>query len=80
MPLFDPAAWSPWIWWLHAVAAYYLVGFVVFFVRFQRAERAAKAGEPGAVERYNRMLRGFPNAVYAKQFGKRALEVARAEP
>ena len=76
--------WTPWIWWLHAVAAYYVAGFLWFWFRFQAAERAARAGDAAAVERFNRMLRGFPNAVYAKMFGKRALETAppgeRSEP
>lgn len=71
-----PATWDFWTACLYALAAYYVVGFLVYWVRFQRAERAARAGEPGAVERFNAMLRGFPNSVFAKMFGKRAFETA----
>lgn len=67
--------WGPWVWWLHAVAAYYVGGFLLFWFRFQAAERAVKRGEPGAEERFNAMLGGFPNTVYAKQFGKKPYEV-----
>jgi hypothetical protein len=67
--------WTPWVWWLHALAAYYVAGFVLFWVRFQAAERAVKGGVPGAEERFNALLRGFPNTVYAKQFGKKPYEV-----
>jgi hypothetical protein len=71
-----PATWDWWTAWLYALAAYYVVGFVIFWVRLQRAEKAAKTGEQAAVERFNAMLRGFPNAVFAKQFGKRPFETA----
>jgi len=67
--------WSPWIWWLHGLAAYYLLGFFWFWFRFQSAERVARSGDAAAVERFNRMLRGFPNSIYAKMFGKRALDL-----
>jgi hypothetical protein len=76
--------WSPWVWWLHALAAYYLAGFAWFWLRFQAAERAVRGGAPGAEERFNALLRGFPNSVYAKQFGKKPYEVGpsseRGEP
>jgi hypothetical protein len=71
----DWRGWSPWVWWLHGLAAYYLAGFVLFWFRFQAAERAVRRGEAGAVERFNAMLRGFPNTVFAKQFGKKPYEV-----
>jgi hypothetical protein len=66
-------------WWWYIIAVYYTVNFVVFWVRFARAEARAKAGEPEAVTRFNAMLRGFPNAIYAKMFGKRPLEIAQPE-
>ena len=78
----EPQGWSLWIWWLHALAAYYVAGFVWFFFAFRHAENKARSGEPAAVERYNLKLRGFPNAGYAKMLGRRALrlEDRPAEP
>lgn len=73
----DPTQWRWSTWWLYALAAYYLVNFFVFWFRFKAAEAKARAGAPGDVLRYNRMLRGFPNVVYAKQFGKRPFQVPR---
>jgi hypothetical protein len=70
----DWRTWTPWIWWLHGLAIYYVAAFLWFWFRFQAAERAAKSGDAGAVERFNAMIRGFPNAVFAKMFGKRAFE------
>lgn len=72
----DPTAWRWSTWWLYALALYYWVNFLVFWFRFRVAEQAARTGDVGAVDRYNRMLRGFPNAAYAKQFGKRPFESA----
>lgn len=74
-----PSTWSAWVWWLHALAVYYVVGFLWFWARFQRAEHAVKRGDPGAAERFNELLRGFPNTVYAKQFGKKPYEVQGPE-
>jgi hypothetical protein len=34
---------------------------------------------PGAPERFNELLRGFPNAVFGKMFGKKPYEVPRGE-
>lgn len=65
--------WSLWVWWLHAFAVYALLGFVYFWFRLQGLEKAARQGMPRAVQRYNRALQGFPNAVYAKMMGKRPL-------
>lgn len=72
----DYAGWTYTTWVLYVLGAYYVVGFLVFWVRFERAERRAKKQGGEAVLRYNKMLRGFPNAVYAKMFGKRAFEVS----
>lgn len=74
----DWRSWTPWVWWLYGLAIYYVAGFVLFWFRFQAAERAVKGGVPGSEERFNAMLRGFPNAVYAKQLGKKPYEVAAA--
>lgn len=73
----DPTAWRFSTWWLYALALYYWVNFVGFWFRFRSAEQAARSGDADAMQRYNRMLRGFPNVVFAKQFGKRPLEPAR---
>lgn len=75
----DPTAWRWSTWWLYAVAAWYMVNFFVFWFRFKAGERKAKAGAAADVTRYNRMLRGFPNAVFAKMFGKRPYEVPKPE-
>lgn len=74
----DPAGWSFSTWWLYVFAAYYLVNFLWFWFCFRRAERAAKSGGGPAIAQYNRLLRGFPNAVFAKMFGRRPLELANA--
>ena len=79
-----PSEWTRTTWFFVLLGAWYVVGFVVYWVRFQRADKAAKAGVPGAAERFNAMLRGFPNTMYAKMFGKKPYEVAqpgeRSEP
>lgn len=75
----DYTSWVPTTWALYALAAVYLVAFLWFWMRFEAAERRAKREGGAAVEAYNRMLRGFPNAIYAKMFGKRAFEV-KGEP
>ncbi len=72
----DFRAWSLWIWWLYAFGAYCLVGFLWFWVRLHGLARAAEGGLPAQVERYNRALRGFPNAVFAKMMGLSAMEPA----
>ena len=71
----DYTQWSFATWLLYALAAYYVAGFLVCFVRFERLERKARLEGGAAVEAYNRALRGFPNLVYAKMFGKRPFEV-----
>ena len=71
----DYTGWSLSTWVLYAAAFLFLVGFLAFWARFESAERRAKREGGDAVLAYNRMLRGFPNAVYAKMFGKRAFEV-----
>ncbi len=76
----DPATWSPLTRILYAIGVVYLAGFFVYFVRFRRAGRRAKQGDPADVARYNRMLRGFPNAFYAKLMGRRKLEPERGPP
>ena len=59
----------------YVLAVLYIAFFLLYWVRFQRAERAAKRGDPGAPERFNELLRGFPNAVFGKMFGKKPFEV-----
>lgn len=72
----DWAALAPWDAWLYAFAAYCCVGLVWYWFRFHDLERKAKRGGAQDVARYNAVLRGFPNAIYAKMLGKRALEVS----
>jgi hypothetical protein len=76
----SPEEWSLWIWWLHALAAYYVAGFVWFFFAFRRDERRARSGGPEDIERYNLRLRGFPNSGYAKMLGRRALREETPSP
>lgn len=75
----DYGQWSISTWALYVLAALYVVAFLAFWVRFEALERAAKREGGDAVLRYNAALRGFPNSIYAKMFGKRAFEV-KAEP
>lgn len=75
----DYAAWGFTTWLLYVLAALYLAGFLGFYLRFESLERAAKREGGAAVLRYNAALRGFPNVVYAKMFGKRAFEVAKGD-
>ena len=75
----DPRTWSFWVWCLHVLAALYVGGFLWFFFMFRAEEKRAMAGDPRAVRRYNHRLRGFPNALYAKMLGKRAI-VVPADP
>ena len=70
----DPAGFSLWDWWLYGFAAYACGGLVWFWFRFHVLERAAHSGMEGAIARYNRALKGFPNSILAKRLGKRALE------
>ena len=72
----DVQEWEPSTYFFYTLAALYLVAFLVYWVRFQRAEKAAKRGDPGAPERFNELLRGFPNTVFAKMFGKKPFEVS----
>jgi hypothetical protein len=75
----DYTGWTYTTWALYTLAGLYMLAFVVFYVRFEVLERAAKRDGGDAVMRYNHAIRGFPNAVYAKMFGKRAFEVATPE-
>ena len=74
-----PAEWTRTTWFFVLLGSFYVVGVVVYWFRFQAAERRAKAGEPGAPERFNAMLAGFPNAIYAKMLGKKPFEVRPPE-
>jgi hypothetical protein len=72
-------AWREWsflTWCFYVLGALYLAGFFHFYFAFERAERHAQTGDAESIDRFNRRLRGFPNALYAKMFGKKALEVA----
>lgn len=71
----DVQSWDFLTYCWYVLAVLYLAFFLLYWVRFQRAEKAAKRGEPGAPERFNEMLRGFPNTVFAKMFGKKPFEV-----
>jgi hypothetical protein len=71
----DVAEWEPSTYFFSVLAVLYLAFFFLYWVLFQRAEKAAKRGDPGAPERFNELLRGFPNAVFAKMFGKKPFEV-----
>jgi hypothetical protein len=75
----DYASWTFLTWCFYVLAVLYLVAFLAFYIRFETLERAAKREGGEAVARYNRSLWGFPNAIYAKMFGKRAFEVAKPE-
>ena len=75
----DVDTWEPSTYFFYVLAGLYLIGFLVYWVRFQRAEKAAKRGEPGAPERFNELLRGFPNTVFAKMFGKKPFEVGAGD-
>ena len=70
-----PTQWTRTTWFFVVLGGLYAVGFVVFWFRFPAADKAARRGDPGAPERFNRMLRGFPNTMYAKMFGKKPYEV-----
>ena len=70
----DWRAWGPWVWALYVLGMLYAAGFLWYFFRFRRTERAARAGAAGAVVAFNRSLRGFPNAFYAKMLGRRPLD------
>ena len=71
---FDPGMLGWPVWALYALGALYLVGFLVFFFRIESAAKRAATGDAQAVERYNRILGGFPNALYARMLGRRPLE------
>ncbi|HUR24695.1 MAG TPA: hypothetical protein VM327_01620 [Candidatus Thermoplasmatota archaeon] len=71
----DVQSWEPATYFFYVLAGLYVVSFLVYWVVFQRAEKAAKRGDPGAPERFNHLLRGFPNTVFAKMFGKKPFEV-----
>lgn len=64
---------SPFGWFLYTLGAVYLVLFVYFFFTLTWLRRQATRQGGPAVERYNRMLRGFPNGFYAKMMGHKRL-------
>ena len=68
---FTPAQWGLWTVFLYCLGAVYLGGFFVFLARFGVAARRVRRGGPAAA--YNKALKGFPNAFYAKMLGKRPL-------
>jgi hypothetical protein len=68
---FEPARWGLWTVFLYCLGAVYLAGFFVFVALFGAAARRVRRGGPPAA--YNRLLKGFPNAFYAKMLGKRPL-------
>lgn len=65
---------SYWELWLYGFAVYCAVGLVWYWFRFQLLEARAQGGDPEDVSRFNRVLKGFPNVVFAKMLGKRPLE------
>ena len=71
----EPASWDFVTYCFYVLAVLYIAFFLLYWVLFQRAEKAAKRGDPGAPERFNALLRGFPNTVFAKMFGKKPFEV-----
>ena len=71
----EPASWDFVTVCFYVLAVLYIAFFLLYWVLFQRAEKAAKRGDPGAPERFNQLLRGFPNTVFAKMFGKKPFEV-----
>ena len=75
----DYTGWTFLTWCFYVLAVMYMAAFLVFYIRFEKLERAAKRQGGAAVARYNRALWGFPNAIYAKMFGKRAFEDAKPE-
>ena len=74
----DMESWDFVTYCFYVLAVLYMAFFLLYWVRFQRAEKAAKRGDPGAAERFNELMRGFPNAVFAKMFGKKPYEVSAA--
>lgn len=74
-----PTEWTRTTWFFVILATFYVIGVVVYWFRFQAAERRARSGAPGAAERFNAMLAGFPNAIYAKMLGKKPYQVAKEE-
>lgn len=69
----EPTVWEL---WLYGFAIYSAIGLVWYWFRFHQLERLAQAGDAGAVARFNALLQGFPNAIYAKMLGKRPLEAS----
>jgi hypothetical protein len=74
-----PSEWTYTTWFFVVLGSLYAVGFLVFWFRFHSADKAAKRGDAGAAERFNAMLRGFPNTMYAKMFGKKPYDVSKPE-
>ena len=75
MEPWDPAGWGAAAWVWYTVGALYLLGFAVFLPLAWRARKRVQAGRPGAVERHDRLVRGFPNGLYAKMVGIRPIGV-----
>lgn len=73
VPDFSPASWSALTWALYAIGVLYLLGFLVFFFRIEGAARSAQTGGSQAIAKYNRILRGFPNALFARMLGRRPM-------
>lgn len=73
MEPWDPAGWSASTWVWYGLGACYLLGLAIFLPRVGRARKAVRQGRPGAVERHDRLVRGFPNGFYAKMLGIRPL-------
>ena len=67
-----PLEWSVLV--LYGIGVLYIAGFVTSFFRLERAARRAAEGGMQEVADYNRLLRGFPNALYARMLGRRPLE------
>ena len=74
---FRPQDWPLAVWVLYGLGALYILGFLAFFFRIETAAKRAAHGAHADVVRYNRMLRGFPNSLYARMLGRRPLEEAQ---
>jgi hypothetical protein len=75
----DVESWEPATYFFYVLAVLYIAFFLLYWVLFQRAEKAAKRGDVGGAERFNELMKGFPNAVFAKMFGKKPYETGKGE-
>ena len=75
----ETPGWPPWLWLLYGVGAVYFGAFAYHFALFARLEARARRDGGAAIARYNRSLRGFPNAFFAKMLGRLPLEGGVAE-